>query len=112
MAAKKSGRVKRELAKAVVRYEHESDIEEGDYVRKVDGYPWPGKVVAMFDTIEGRRRCVVECTASGVRGALHIYSPLQLRKVRMHKAVRVSHTKKVEHVNTSRNKVGTEDPDS
>jgi hypothetical protein len=51
----------------------------GDEVEKISGYKWPGEVVAVFLTIDGKERVVVECTVEEVRGALHIYSPEQLR---------------------------------
>lgn len=50
----------------------------GDHVRKVKGYEWPGIIVADFLTTKGERRLVVECTAAGVAGALHIFNPEQL----------------------------------
>lgn len=53
----------------------------GDRVEKVAGYKWPGIVVAVFNTLSGEKRYVVECTALEVAGALHIYSGSQLRKV-------------------------------
>jgi hypothetical protein len=51
----------------------------GDKVEKVTGYKWPGVVVAVFDTLAGERRVVVECTAEAVKGALHIYNEGQLK---------------------------------
>lgn len=56
-------------------------LKIGDRVEKKCGYKWPGVVVAIFTTIGGKTRIVVECTASGVEGALHIYSPDDLRVV-------------------------------
>lgn len=56
-------------------------IKIGDRVEKIDGYKWPGVVVAVFKTTSGERRLVVECTAQAVAGALHIYSPGQLVKL-------------------------------
>jgi hypothetical protein len=53
----------------------------GDKVEKIAGYKWPGEVRSIFTTLAGRARIVVECTVPGVAGALHIYSPEQLRKV-------------------------------
>jgi hypothetical protein len=53
----------------------------GDKVEKTHGYSWPGEVRAVFTTLAGHTRLVVECTVSEVSGALHIYSPEQLRKV-------------------------------
>lgn len=56
-------------------------FQVGDKVQKSKGYLWPGVVVAVFDTLSGARRVVVECTAKEVAGALHIYSEEQLFKV-------------------------------
>lgn len=53
----------------------------GDKVQKTKGYRWPGVVVAMFETLAGKTRIVVECTAPEVAGALHIYSPEQIEVV-------------------------------
>jgi hypothetical protein len=54
-------------------------FQVGDEVEKVRGYRWPGKVVAVFTTLAGERRVVVECTVPEVAGALRIYSPDQIR---------------------------------
>ena len=51
----------------------------GDRVEKISGYKWPGVVRASFTTLAGHLRLVVECTVPEVAGALHIYSPEQLR---------------------------------
>ena len=53
----------------------------GDKVEKVRGYKWPGVIVAIFHTLAGAERIVVECTVPEVSGALHIYSPDQIRVV-------------------------------
>jgi hypothetical protein len=53
----------------------------GDKVEKVNGYKWPGEVRSVFTNCAGQPRIVVECTVPAVAGALHIYSPEQLRKV-------------------------------
>lgn len=50
----------------------------GDTVQKKTGYAWPGIVVAVFKTISGEIRFVVECTVPEVAGALHIYNESQL----------------------------------
>jgi len=42
---------------------HEPVFEIGERVRKNHGYLWPGVVVAVFETLGGERRVVVECTA-------------------------------------------------
>lgn len=57
------------------------EIKVGDKVEKVSGYLWPGIVVAVFDTLAGKQRFVVECTVPEVKGALHIYSREQLNKI-------------------------------
>ena len=54
-------------------------MKVGDRVLKIKGYKWPGIVVADFVTTANDRRIVVECTAPEVAGALHIFSPEQLR---------------------------------
>jgi hypothetical protein len=59
-----------------------SDKQEfvtGDPVKKMDGYKYPGVVVAAFQTTRGHWRYVVECTTPSVRGMLHIFSGKQLR---------------------------------
>ena len=53
----------------------------GDKVKKTSGYKWPGIVIAVFDTLAGERRVVVECTVPEVAGALHIYNENQLKVV-------------------------------
>lgn len=53
----------------------------GDKVEKTSGYKWPGVVVAVFDTLAGERRVVVECTVPEVSGALHIYNEKQITKI-------------------------------
>jgi hypothetical protein len=59
----------------------EFEFKIGDKVEKFSGYKWPGIVVAVFDTLAGERRVVVECTAADVAGALHIYNEKQLTLV-------------------------------
>jgi hypothetical protein len=56
-------------------------MQVGDKVRKVSGYAWPGVIVAVFETLAGHTRYVVECTVPEVSGALHIYSPAQIERV-------------------------------
>ena len=56
-------------------------MKTGDKVQKIKGYRWPGVIVAAFETIEGKRRYVVECTVPEVAGALHIYSPEQIEVI-------------------------------
>lgn len=50
----------------------------GDKVIKVKGYSFPGEVVACFTNLKHEIRYVVECTAEGVEGCLHIYNENQL----------------------------------
>ena len=57
-----------------------TDLKIGDVVEKISGYKWPGVVVAVFETLSGKIRYVVECTVLDVEGALHIYSAKQLKK--------------------------------
>lgn len=64
----------KQVAEPVSRLE----LHVGDDVEKVKGYKWPGVVVAVFETLAGDRRYVVECTVPEVAGALHIYSRDQL----------------------------------
>lgn len=59
-------------------------MKVGDRVEKIKGYKWPGVVVSVFSTMSGSLRLVVECTVPEVAGALHIYSPEQLRIVGDH----------------------------
>jgi hypothetical protein len=56
-------------------------MKVGDRVEKLEGYKWPGIVVAIFTNTNHERRVVVECDAEAVAGALHIYSPEQLRVI-------------------------------
>lgn len=51
----------------------------GDLVEKEYGYNWPGIILSIFTTLDGKTRMVVECTVPEVKGALHIYAPDQLR---------------------------------
>lgn len=53
------------------------EFKIGSKVEKTSGYKWPG-VVAVFDTLTGERRLVVECTVPEIAGALHIYNEKQL----------------------------------
>ena len=55
-------------------------MQIGDRVQKIKGYRWPGIVVAVFQTLGGQTRYVVECTVPEVAGALHIYAPDQIAK--------------------------------
>ena len=55
-----------------------SKYKVGDAVNKVRGYKFPGIVVAVFKTIRGEERLVVECMVPQVEGMLHIFSPENL----------------------------------
>jgi hypothetical protein len=55
-------------------------FQMGESVEKISGYKWPGIVVAIFVTLKGDQRYVVECTVPEVAGALHIYSEGQLER--------------------------------
>ncbi len=57
------------------------NIAIGTHVEKIKGYKWPGVVVSRFPTLKKLIRYTVECTAPEVEGALHIFSPIQIRKV-------------------------------
>ena len=59
-----------------------NEIKIGDCVEKIKGYKWPGKVVSVFFNLKEEKRIVVECTVSEVAGALHIYSPEQLKRIK------------------------------
>jgi len=50
----------------------------GDKVEKRFGYRFPGVVVSSFQTLSGKARYVVECTAPEVEGAMEILSEEQL----------------------------------
>lgn len=50
----------------------------GSRVVKVEGYPFPGEVRAVFVTKAGAVRYVVEATGTDYAGMLHIFSPRQL----------------------------------
>lgn len=50
-------------------------------VQKVSGYKWPGVIVAIFCNHSGQLRCVVECDAPEVEGALHIYNLGQIQRI-------------------------------
>lgn len=57
----------------------EIEVEKHDFlvkdcVGKRTGYQFPGIVVACFHTTIGGARYVVECTAPGVEGCLHVFS--------------------------------------
>lgn len=60
----------------------DEELDYGDEVVKVKGYSFPGVVVSKFGTLEGEIRYVVECTAVGAQGCLHIFNANQLQKVR------------------------------
>lgn len=52
----------------------------GDAVVKVTGYKFPGIVIGhVWTTKTGKIRYIVECTASGADGLLHIFEERQLK---------------------------------
>ena len=54
----------------------------GDRVEKINGYKYPGIVVARFNKLNSTEiRLVVECTEPTVYGMLHIFRESQLKKV-------------------------------
>ena len=53
-------------------------IQLGDDVQKVKGYKYPGTVVAVFKTLRGEKRFVVEATGKEYQGMLHIFNEEQL----------------------------------
>jgi len=54
----------------------------GDRVEKINGYKYPGIVVARFNKLNSTEiRLVVECTEPTVYGMLHIFREGQLKKV-------------------------------
>jgi hypothetical protein len=56
-------------------------MEIGDKVEKIDGdVRFTGVVVAVYKTLSGKERIVVECTIQGVEGLQHIYRPDQFKK--------------------------------
>jgi hypothetical protein len=54
----------------------------GMAVEKVEGYPFPGEIRAVFTTKAGAVRVVVEATGSDYAGMLHIFNARQLAKAR------------------------------
>lgn len=50
----------------------------GDTVQKRRGYRFPGVVVAVYETLNGDTRYVVECTAESAEGCQHIFNEGQL----------------------------------
>jgi len=55
-----------------------STFRVGDIVRKSKGYKFPGIVVTVFKKLDGQIRYVVECTAEGAQGMLHVFAGTQL----------------------------------
>jgi len=52
----------------------------GDRVKKINGYKYPGIIVAKFKKLDSKERFVVECTESACAGMLHIFREGQLKK--------------------------------
>jgi len=59
----------------------DQDFAVGERVEKVEGYLYPGIVVAAFKNLSGKWRYVVECTVPETKGILHIYNAKQLRAI-------------------------------
>lgn len=68
---------KREAEGSMIR---ETSFKKGDRVEKIEGYKYPGIVVAKVRTLQRKVRYVVECTAPDCKGMLHIFNGSQLRK--------------------------------
>ena len=61
----------------------------GDKVEKINGYKYPGVIVAKFYKFNSlEERFVVECTESAVSGMLHIFNESQLKKMKKEKSIR------------------------
>lgn len=56
-------------------------FQVGDIVAKSSGYRFPGVIVAIYRTLKGEARVVVECTAEACEGIQHIYNFDQIRLV-------------------------------
>lgn len=64
--------------------DHDNDapyasFKVGDLVEKTSGYQFCGVVVAVFKKLSGEVRFVVELTAPGASGMLHIFNATQLK---------------------------------
>lgn len=65
---------------------HQMHIEDstgwqiGDKVRKRFGYAFPGIILGSFVTTDGKKKYVVECTAPGCEGLVHIHQGIELVK--------------------------------
>lgn len=53
-------------------------LQVGQKVRKLSGYPFPGVVRSVFQTKAGEWRVVVEATGLSYQGMLHIFSLAQI----------------------------------
>lgn len=53
-------------------------FKEGDNVKKVKGYTFPGTVVSVFQNLAGETRLVVEATGEEYKGMLHIFNETQM----------------------------------
>jgi len=51
----------------------------GTTVEKSKGYRYPGIIIGVVNKLNGQVRYVVECTAKGAEGMLHIFNESQLR---------------------------------
>lgn len=55
-------------------------FEIGDFVQKVRNYPFPGIIIARGHTTHYEARYIVECTAPGVEGCLHVFGNRDLAR--------------------------------
>lgn len=76
----------------------------GDCVVKPRGYSFPGVIVAVFTTLAGEQRYVVECVTPECAGMLHIYNGGQLAK-RGSSAIGDGHTPAVNHLHAIRQRL-------
>lgn len=67
------------LFEAFMELPREQRFAVGDGVEKIMGYRWPGEVRSVFLNKAAQIRYVVECIIPDVEGALHIYSPNQIK---------------------------------
>jgi hypothetical protein len=51
----------------------------GDYVKTIKGAAFRGEVVAVFPTLSGAKRVVVEATSPEYAGTLHVYPVEQVQ---------------------------------
>lgn len=54
------------------------ELKLNEQVKKKSGYSYPGTIVAVFQTLAGDTRYVVEATGADYKGMLHIFNGDQL----------------------------------